>query len=872
MSTSTPALTAAYESCLNEALLQCPLTIKRWCSSLSERLQERASSGSASSSETRLLQDAAAALKTNRPVIEREFALELTRSIADDGNAGLTKKREGSERSLASLRFDQLELMGDEQVQQTLDGARLQQFLQLACEAGLGEFSARLSTAQGFKMVQVDKNPLRPEIIALTLLKLLRRLPVDNDTRSRWLTHGSQLLGKELQALYLLLEKLLKDHGVAVAPYAVLAAPDDKLRKPSRADQVPRNAAGSASGTPQNYAPYPVQSGLSQHGTFSAVSAYSETGGYALSGGGAGQTGFAVPAGLAGERLYPASLVAAHAARVVGGEPSSQGQLSGMRSFGEPTAQISREQLLTLDHLHRLMVGDYNESFAPATSSPAGAAAAAGFSPRVSVVPGALAESPGLEPAANSHPGPLAALPMAQLRDKLKSEAKTLGQALGIEVIGLMMEQLSGDNRLLPTVRQLVAGMEPAFLRLGMTDPRFFSEKSHPARQLLEAITAKSMAYPSEDAPGFAGYLQDIQEIAAVLQEGYLSDEQDFATLLRDFDDKHTDVTQALSEAQNLAIQALLRAEQRNLLAEKIAAEIRARADFVTGNRPIVSFLTGPWAHVMANERLLGERSDAGSFKAVYALTLGDLLWSLDVAQAASHRQRLVQLIPEMLNAVRDGLLSIDFPLEQAKDFYDALMRCHQAAMKPAADVPARHSGNTAAATLGKTSTFTALERAFEAGDDRVDNQPWLAPAEAQQSGFIAWNDDRDRSRDVDPPERDKTDFAPTEPASGAVPLTKPLPLADAGQSVELALGAWVELLASKHWLRAQLTWISPHNTLFMFTSEGGRGHSMTSRVLQQRMSAGQVKVISARGVLEGALDNVARTAMRNSIGKATQS
>ena len=68
-------------------------------------------------------------------------------------------------------------------------------------------------------------------------------------------------------------------------------------------------------------------------------------------------------------------------------------------------------------------------------------------------------------------------------------------------------------------------------------------------------------------------------------------------------------------------------------------------------------------------------------------------------------------------------------------------------------------------------------------------------------------------------------------------------------------------------WLRAQLTWVSPHNTLFMFTSEGGRKHSMTSRVLAHLLELKMVKVVSQQGVLDGALDSVAQAAMRNSLG-----
>lgn len=836
--------------------------------------------GSVTGYEKRILQDAVAALKAHQVVIVEGFALELTKAIAEDTKAGTSKKTAGALHSFSSLRFDQLELMGDDQVQETLDSARLQQFLLLAADAELAEFSARLSTAQGLKMVQADKNPLRPEVFAQALLKLVRRLPVANEARSRWLTHGAQLLGKELQALYVLLDDLLEQQEVAPAPYGVMAAADDKPRKPTRvgAARGPLSqAAYQPPGGPENYpggGGYPAQGG---HG---APQGYS--------GQGYGQLGddpeqpvqpasYLLPAGQhwASKPAYSGQLAYREPAAYpvqpgypvypVPGSPSDAPLESRGPSGSDGSVRVSREQLLTLDHLHRLMVGDYDDSFqgASAAAEFSGEAEQHDFSHTLPAAMDAFAEleEQGLVGANRNKARSMPSLPIALLREQLKAEAKTLGQALGIEVVGLMIEQLANDERLLPPVRQLIAEAEPAFLRLGITDPRFFSDKKHPARLLLEAITAKSLAYPGEDAPGFDQFMRDIQEVSAVLKEGYLSDAQDFAALLADFEEKQSRQTPEASVAQSVAVQALLRAEQRNLLAEKIAQEIRMRPDFISGNRAIASFLTGPWAQVIANERLLGEHGGIGSSKTVYSLTLGDLLWSLNVVQASRHRKRLVKIIPGMLNSVREGLLSIDFPLDQSKAFYDALMLSHEAAIKPVPDKP--EAG---------FNSYHALEKSFEAeAQDNVEaSEPWLAPNEAQQSGFMeSWAADNPDFVAAVPRRQDQVpdDRASREVTTSDEPLDSSF-----RRSADLLLGAWVELLSENRWLRAQLTWISPHNTLFMFTSDGGRSHSMTSRMLQQLLSAGRVKIISDQGLLEGALDSVARAAMRNSVDIGTDS
>ena len=85
-------------------------------------------------------------------------------------------------------------------------------------------------------------------------------------------------------------------------------------------------------------------------------------------------------------------------------------------------------------------------------------------------------------------------------------------------------------------------------------------------------------------------------------------------------------------------------------------------------------------------------------------------------------------------------------------------------------------------------------------------------------------------------------------------------------EACELQLGASVDLVAGNQWVRAQLTWISPHGTLFMFTGVGGRSHSMTARMLKQCVALGRFRLVSQQGLLDGALDTVAQTAVRNSV------
>jgi hypothetical protein len=86
------------------------------------------------------------------------------------------------------------------------------------------------------------------------------------------------------------------------------------------------------------------------------------------------------------------------------------------------------------------------------------------------------------------------------------------------------------------------------------------------------------------------------------------------------------------------------------------------------------------------------------------------------------------------------------------------------------------------------------------------------------------------------------------------------------GQVDDLPLGTWIELMTNDQWVRSQLTWASPHGTLFLFTNSFGSTQSMTRRSRDRLISAGQLRLVSSQPMVDGALDAVAHTAMRNSV------
>lgn len=682
-----------FEQCLTEAMEATRQWVPAWLELLQRQLREREAMAPNYTERTALI-DAYTALQRQREPVARHWLSALAEELEDAPTdlMGLPKR--------TSLRLDELELMGDDQVQEKVEIARVQQVVTMAAEDHFHEFTARLSTAQGFRAVNADANPLRATVFIETLTGALKALHVPAPVRARWLQVGAPSLGKALSELYQRLERLLSAQGVKPAGYNVVTAPESRA--------------------------------------------------------------------IVEEELLG---------------PDLDGPMT------------EREALLTLDHLHQLLVGSDD---------------------------------------VGGHP---------------VSEEMT--RSLAAEVVSLMMQRIAGDKRLLKPVRTQLQDMKPALLELARNNPRFFADRNNPARRLLDNVTANALAFTSEQEAGFSAFLGELRRTVNELRRPGGKLEERFPTQLdrlrRSQDDA---VPRGEVEARGRAMQTLMRVEQRQLLAEKVAEEFRARPDYPKAPGPVRRFLTGVWAQVVAKARideserpsLLSGDSEAKRFVDI----LTDLLWSCQLAQASQNRPRLVKVIPPVLRTLRDGLDSIDYPREKVEAFFQTLMGLHEAAYKT------QRNERPAAATAPEPEPQAEAE-----GDASVLNPDdaglWMRHQEAQETNFY----------DDSLPESSQPAFQNTQPLQRDwSDIKAEMTLRDASS---LTVGSWFDLMQEGQLLRVQLTWASPHGTLFLFGTASGRSLSMTRRGVDRLIEQDKLRVVADHSVVDEALDAVAEQALKNS-------
>lgn len=677
-----------FDACLKEALVLSADWVPRWLAALGNALQQKEASA-VGATEQRSAGEARATLAAYHERVTEHFLNALSQSMGSAGSGEgdldpVTGKAPA--RRLDTLSLDELELMDHQQVQHTVELARIQQVVKMAVEEELVMLDARLSSARGLTVVSSKANPLHPDAIIGALIRALSMLHITEEVRVQWLHMSALPLGQELQRFYAQLVDLLDRWGVQPAGYKVVQTP---VGKPT----------GSSASRP--------------------------------------------------------------------------------REDGLPMAAMTtRNELLTLDHLHQLLVGNVARG-------------------------------------ANDATDPSQAL-----------EANGMVRSLAVEVVTLMLRRIADDHRLLAPVREMLLRLKPVLLALARNDPRFFADRSNPARRLLDVLTERALAFKSEQDTGFQDYVQQLRTIEKDLQVPATRLPQRIGELLARL--MRTDpVTQA--PARGLAMKTLVKVEQRNLLAERVGAEIQARNDFARAPGVVRRFLTGPWAQVVAQARIQAQAvsgltpGDAPALR--YMDVLPDLLWSSQHELASLNRPRLVKIIPGMLRTLREGLDSIDFPRAQADSFFQALMALQEPAYKGRRDED-------------------------DAGPDLPDT--WVHPVEARDSGFMddLQIESQPGFQDTEPMDSDWLRQRQAEAAAKPGPLT---------------VGTWVDLRDGNEDLRCQLTWASPHGTMFLFNAANGRSVSLTLRGLERLREMGRLTVVADHGLVDDALNEVTRQAFLNS-------
>lgn len=772
------------DQCFDRVLREAPGLLGRCLTVAVARLQE-AENQSRDVAQRGLLSRAWWSLERQRTALSGRYAARLQQTFQHGSHEGPTS-------SLARMSDTSLlALVDDSSVNESLASARMLQSLLPVVEQALSMVDARMSSLIGLDTVHAEKNPLRPSVFVRALRELMTECEPDAQLRGLWMQEVTPPLADELSRLYAQVALMLQQARVQEAGYRIRLVADGAPQGPThlstRGWLEDHAATGSAPlSTVQEEAP--VQ-----------------------------------PMALRMKDLARPQTALQH--EVLQAFMAGEQGVFDLRLDNAYFEQV-RQELNHVDVLARLPLPDAQELEQERT--------------RFRDLPVVERPARAVDVATPLDAGQWGDYAAPHERSRvlleLKHQADRVAQAVGLDVVRKLVNQVAGDPLLLAPVREAVVALEPALLRLALAEPRYFSRDDHPARRWIEGVAQRSFRHNDEFSPGFEAFIDPVRRQVRALNDGGSADAGPFAQALDALQALWAQDDQAQDERQRRQLETLNHAERRQERADQIAWEISHRPDIHDAPGIVLDFLYGSWSLVIAEAEL--RQPDASADATAYRKLIAHLLWSTRSQVTLRQPRQLIEIVPGMLATLRRGLESLGKSPEETRTFFDALLKLHE---------PVLRLRRARVRVDGQTSTLTP-----EATDSEQQAlQTLLAPATpAQQTPKppeLPWIGARERSGGVEL----QTDTADVPAAvDDAPPSSQPLP--------RLAPGDWFDLFSGGEWLRAQVVWASRNASLFMFISHGGRTHTMTRRSCERLVGQRWLRPVETRPVVGSALRRIA--------------
>ncbi|WP_409261667.1 DUF1631 domain-containing protein [Pseudomonas putida] len=241
-----------------------------------------------------------------------------------------------------------------------------------------------------------------------------------------------------------------------------------------------------------------------------------------------------------------------------------------------------------------------------------------------------------------------------------------------INLVGLLFAYIAADDNLPLSLRALIVRLHIPLLKVALLDKSLFSRASHPARRLLNEIAAAAIGWET-GSEGLRDSLHlRVERIVQRLLNDFTDDATLFAELLEDFlafsqDERRRNelLEQRTRDAEEGRARAL---QARQQVQQALNQRLRGR----TLPQGVVHMLVQSWSQVLLLAWLKqGEASQA--WQQALA-TMDSLLASIVPHQSP---QVLLQQVPGLLKALRDGLASVALDSAASRGFFQQLEQLH---------------------------------------------------------------------------------------------------------------------------------------------------------------------------------------------------
>ncbi len=391
---------------------------------------------------------------------------------------------------------------------------------------------------------------------------------------------------------------------------------------------------------------------------------------------------------------------------------------------------------------------------------------------------------------------------MSALGDQVRAQSNPLDQ-LTIELVTMVFDYILDDKSVPETVKGEISRLQIVAVKAAILDRTFFARRQHPMRQLLDRIAevASDPDFATEEGTRF---ILELRAMVDYIVHKFTDDLAIFTAALDTLEQMVEENREARSRELAPTTTELERKEEAEIAHATALAEIKRR---VTRKTPafVREFLYQWWTKTLVDAYMKEREGDDSWTHRLGAVDA--LVWSVSPLKTGEIQQ-LASMLPTLMRSMLRGMNAIEMPADARHAFFNQLMQSHTATI------------NAAKALAKSQAVPTAADIA------RVAEAPAIEPA------------------------------LPEESAEEEAPATDDYFVHTA---MALERGAVIEFVDGAAAVRAKLSWVSPKQTILLFTSSAGGARKLAPKAFAELLRQKKARVVE---VSEALMDRVVHAMM----------
>lgn len=248
-----------------------------------------------------------------------------------------------------------------------------------------------------------------------------------------------------------------------------------------------------------------------------------------------------------------------------------------------------------------------------------------------------------------------------------------------MRLVQMLFEFMLRENSLTPPIKEQLSRLQVPLLKVALLDESFLTDQRHVARRLINEISTLAI--------GCAGSGQQDASLLQFLQETV-------ERIINEFDNNANIFTETLDDLTTYVEKEKRRAtilERRTIDAEdgkarveltrsRVAQEIDQKTASIELPKIVRSLIYGPWSNVLFVTGL--KHGFVSEEWAENMNVLSDLIWSIQPRASAEERQRLIRMIPALMQNLKKGLDAVSYNPFEVSELFSGLEEIHLARIR----------------------------------------------------------------------------------------------------------------------------------------------------------------------------------------------